>query len=128
MRISLLAGIILSTSIFNFAQSPDWINFFHAPGNVPETIENVTFDNSGNIYMSGYGYFVSGGQGDDFLTIKINSSGTELWQNVFNGAQNSTERPYGMFVDDDGNVYVTGTSRWNSNAYKIVTLKYSAGG
>ncbi|MCZ7614908.1 MAG: hypothetical protein M5T52_15575 [Ignavibacteriaceae bacterium] len=70
MRISLLAGIILSTSIFNFAQSPEWINFFHAPGNIPETIENVIFDESGNIYMSGYGYFVSGGQGNDFLTIK----------------------------------------------------------
>ncbi|MBP1683250.1 MAG: repeat protein [Ignavibacteriaceae bacterium] len=110
------------------AQSPEWISFFQGPGNVPETIEKVTFDNSGNIYLSGYGYLTSGGGGTDFFTVKCNSNGAEEWSKVYNGPQNDTDRPYGIFVDDNGNVYVTGTSRWNSSAYKIVTLKYSQAG
>jgi uncharacterized delta-60 repeat protein len=110
------------------AQSPEWISFFQSPGNVPESIETVTFDNLGNIYLSGYGYLTSGGGGTDFLTVKCTSDGVEEWSKVYNGPQNDTDRPYGIFVDDNGNVYVTGTSRWNSSAYKIVTLKYSQAG
>jgi hypothetical protein len=128
MKHSLLAVAFILFSLPNFSQSPEWISFFQGSGNVPETVEKVTFDNWGNIYLSGYGYETVGGQGQDFFTVKCNSSGSEVWQKVYNGPQNDTDRPFGIFVDENGNVYVTGTSRWNSNAYKIVTLKYSSGG
>ena len=128
MRHRLLTLFCFLASIAAIAQSPEWISFFQGPGNVPETIENVTFDDLGNIYLSGYGYLTSGGGGTDFFTVKCNSNGAEEWSKVYNGPQNDTDRPYGIFVDDNGNVYVTGTSRWNSSAYKIVTLKYSQAG
>lgn len=107
---------------------PEWISFFNGPTNFDDQIENVAFDNSGNIYLSGYGYETVGGQGPDFFTVKCNSSGTEEWSKVYNGPQNDTERPFGLFVDGAGNVYLTGTSRWTASAYKIVTIKYSPSG
>jgi len=128
MRYKLSAFIFIIASLTAYSQTPEWISFFQGPGNVGETIERVAFDNSGNIFLSGYGYYTSGGQGPDFLTVKCNSSGIEEWQRIYNGPENDTDRPYGIFVDDNGNVYVTGTSRWNNSAYKIVTLKYSQTG
>lgn len=80
-----------------FAQiAPQWMSFFTAPGNVPETAERVVYDNSGNAE----------------------------WTAIYNGQQNRTDRPYGFCVDNSGNVYVTGTSGWTSVAGKTVTLKY----
>jgi uncharacterized delta-60 repeat protein len=114
---------------FGYSQvAPEWISFFNGPTNFDDQIENVVFDNSGNIYLSGYGYETVGGQGQDFFMVKCNSSGTEEWSNIYNGPQNDTERPYGLFVDIAGNVYVTGTSRWTASSYKIVTIKYSPSG
>jgi uncharacterized delta-60 repeat protein len=128
MRHKLSALFFIIAALTAYSQTPEWISFFQGPGNVGETIERVDFDNSGNIFLNGYGYYTSGGQGFDFLTVKCNSSGIEEWQRIYNGPENDTDRPYGIFVDDNGNVYVTGTSRWNNSAYKIVTLKYSQTG
>jgi uncharacterized delta-60 repeat protein len=128
MKHRLLILVLFIYSLTIYAQNPEWISFFNGPTNFADQIENVAFDNLGNIYLSGYGYETVGGQGQDFFTVKCNSSGNEVWQKVYNGPQNDTDRPFGIFVDENGNVYVTGTSRWNSNAYKIVTLKYSADG
>ncbi len=112
-----------------FAQiAPQWMSFFTAPGNVPETAERVVYDNSGNAYITGYGYFTQGGQGSDLITVKCNISGNAEWTAIYNGPQNRTDRPYGICVDNSGNVYVTGTSDWTSVASKIVTLKYSSTG
>ncbi|QQS35950.1 MAG: SBBP repeat-containing protein [Ignavibacteriales bacterium] len=112
-----------------FAQiAPEWMSFLTGPGNVPESAEKVIYDNSGNAYIIGYGYFTPGGQGQDFITVKCNTSGVAEWTAIYNGQQNGTDRPFGVCVDNSGNVYVTGTSDWSSVASKIITLKYSAAG
>ena len=109
------------------AQSPEWASFFNNSASANEFIADVAFDNLGNTYLSGYGTMTSG-QDDDFLTVKCNSSGTEEWSKVFNGPQSDDDIASAMFVDDDGNVYITGISRWTAVAFKIVTLKYSPSG
>ena len=109
------------------AQSPEWASFFNNSASANEYIADVTFDNLGNTYLTGYGTMTSG-QDDDFLTVKCNSSGTEEWSKVFNGPQSDDDIASAMFVDDAGNVYVTGISRWTADAFKIVTLKYSPSG
>jgi uncharacterized delta-60 repeat protein len=129
MKKYLLSGIVMILSNLAYSQmQPEWLTFFNGPTNVNESIENVMFDNFGNTYLSGYGYETSLGQGHDFLTVKGNSSGTEQWTKVYNGPQNNTDRPFGLFVDNAGNVYLTGTSWWSANGYKIVTIKYSPTG
>ena len=127
MKRIFIAFVLLSVPFGNYAQSPEWTSFFNNSTNANEMVADVAFDNLGNTYLCGYGTMTSG-QGDDFLTVKCNSSGTEEWSKVYNGPQSDDDISSAMFVDDAGNVYVTGISRWTANAFKIVTLKYSPSG
>lgn len=108
--------------------SAEWTSFFTGPGNVPETIEDVFYDNSGNAYLTGSGYFTQGGQGIDFLTVKCNTAGEEEWAEVYNGVYNNTDRPRAIFADNSGNVYTAGTSQFSSSRQKIIVIKYSSEG
>ncbi|HEY6627203.1 MAG TPA: T9SS type A sorting domain-containing protein [Ignavibacteriaceae bacterium] len=127
MKRTLIAFVLFIVSLGLYAQSPEWTSFFNNSASANEFIADVAFDNSGNTYLSGYGTMISG-QDDDFITVKCNSSGTEEWSKVFNGPQSDDDISSAMFVDDAGNVYVTGISRWTADAFKIVTLKYSHSG
>ena len=46
----------------------------------------------------------------DYVTIKYNAQGNQLWLSTYNGPGNYFDIPYGLTVDSDGNVYVTGES------------------
>jgi len=128
MNVIKIFFICLSLGISSIAQTPEWIKYFSGPGNIQESIVEVVYDSSGNAYFSGYGFYTAGGQGTDFITIKCDSNGNQLWANVFNGMQNGSDRPNGIVIDNTGNTYVTGRSRWNSSDHKIVILKYSSSG
>ncbi|NWG29309.1 MAG: SBBP repeat-containing protein, partial [Ignavibacteriaceae bacterium] len=127
MKRRLLFIAFLLSCLSVFAQTPEWTSFFNNSTSANEFISDVVFDESDNTYLSGYGNMISG-QGEDFLIVKCNSGGTAEWTKTYNGPQNDSDRPDAIFVDDQGNVYVTGTSQFTSNSYKIVTMKYSPAG
>jgi hypothetical protein len=127
MKLTLFAFVLFFVPLGTYAQSPEWTSFFNNSANENEFIADVAFDNSGNTYLAGYGTMISGQQ-NDFLTVKCNSSGNKQWSKIYNGPQNGDDVSVATFVDALGNVYVTGYSRYVPNAYKIVTLKYSATG
>lgn len=127
MKRTLFAFVLFFVPLGTYAQSPEWTSFFNNSADENEFIADVAFDNSGNTYLAGYGTMISGQQ-NDFLTVKCNSSGNKQWSKIYNGPQNGDDVSVATFVDALGNVYVTGYSRYVPNAYKIVTLKYSATG
>ena len=127
MKNRLYTVVFLIASLTANAQSPEWTSFFNNSASANEFIADVKFDNSGNTYLAGYGAMIPGQQ-DDFLTVKCNSQGIVVWSKIYNGPQNDDDVSEAMFVDELGNVYVTGYSHYVPNAYKIVTLKYSASG
>ncbi len=62
----------------------------------------------GDVYVTGYS-ITSGNY--DFQTLKYKKeSGHLLWQGSFNGAANKSDRPVGISLAPDGNVYVAGWS------------------
>jgi uncharacterized delta-60 repeat protein len=124
-RLLFIAFLLSCFSVF--AQTPEWTSFFNNSTSANEFISDVSFDESGNTYLCGYGNMISG-QGADFLVVKCNSDGAAEWTKTFNGPQNDSDRPEAIFVDEQGNVYVTGTSQFTSNSYKILTIKYSPAG
>ncbi len=89
-----------------------------------ESAEAVTVDSSGNVYATGYsgndwgvgsGAPVNGHAGDyDAFVTKLNSSGARQWHTYLGSADE--DRGRGVAVDDDGNVFLTGTSEtaWGS--------------
>jgi hypothetical protein len=89
----------------------DWVH-----GNLAAT------DLSGNVYIT---VSSSNGSNDDYLTIKYDPNGNQLWQARYNYIGN--DRPVAIAVDASGNVYVTGTSSNGSND-DYATVKYNTDG
>lgn len=64
----------------------------------------------------------------DYTTLKLNPSGSMAWSKSFAGAAGKDENATAIYVDGNGNAYITGTSEDANNTTDIVSLKYSTTG
>jgi len=72
------------------------------------------------------GFSYSNSTGYDYVTIKYDTDGNELWVNRYNYGDN--DRAVDINVDPSGNIYVAGFSYSNSTGYDCVTIKYDTDG
>jgi hypothetical protein len=80
----------------------------------------ITLDNQNYVYTVGM-------QSGSYRTVKYNNSGVQQWAQIFSGST-SYARPYGIAVDNNYNVYITGYF-YNGNAWDdYATIKYNASG
>jgi hypothetical protein len=86
----------------------------------------IKLDDSGNIYLAGS--TTSFGTGDaDIVVLKLDSSGTVLWQKTWGSA--SREDSMDIALDGNGNVYVTGfTPGFGPGDVDTFLLKYDVDG
>lgn len=99
----------------------------YAPGMFPA----VAVDAAGNVYVAGsrsLRVYRDGDELSDFLTIKYDPNGNELWLSRYTGPGNLDDRATALAVDAAGNVYVTGFSHATSASTEYVTIKYDTGG
>ncbi|MEO0091697.1 MAG: SBBP repeat-containing protein [candidate division WOR-3 bacterium] len=101
-----------------------WTARYNGPGNSYDAVYAMIIDNQGNVYITGTAYTTN----YDYLTIKYNSSGQELWVQTYNGLGNSTDYANAITLDQQGNVYVTGNSYGSGSNLDYLTIKYSASG
>jgi len=120
--------IILAYSAYAFAEQPlqQWVSRYDNVGNYDDIARAVTCDNSGNVYVTGKSlgivYY-------DFVTIKYDSAGNQLWLARYDDPAHNLNEPAAIAVDNSGNVYVTGTSNGGiGNPQQYVTIKYSPDG
>jgi len=66
--------------------------------------------------------------GDDYITIAYSLAGIPLWTNRYNGPGNGHDIPEALAVDEDGRVFVTGSSYGTGNSFEYATLVYSSAG
>jgi hypothetical protein len=102
-----------------------WVARYHGPG--PTSYSHTTgiaLDHAGNIY-------VTGGTADtmrsDYLTIKYDASGTQLWVAGYDGAEGNGSAS-AIALDALGNVYVTGASYGFGTLLDYATVKYDSDG
>lgn len=113
-----------------FAQSVEtvWVRTYNSGVDSWDEPQDMKLDNAGNVYVTG----VSSGTGTpyDFLTVKYDHAGNELWVRRYSGPANADDRPQAMALDGTGNVYVTGGScQDDTGTYEdYVTVKYDSFG
>jgi uncharacterized delta-60 repeat protein len=103
-----------------------WAKRYCGPKNAEDDARAIAVDSLGNVYVTGSssGYITT----EDYLTIKYNSSGKQLWVARYNGPGNFYDVALAIKVDRSGNVYVTGESVGSDGDYDFATIKYSPGG
>lgn len=128
LKLFLTLFLILSCCETYSQVNQDWVARYNGPGNLGDGAASTAVDNSGNVYVTGYS--LGSGTGDDYSTIKYNSSGVQQWAARYNGPGNSTDVAYMVAVDSSGNVFVTGSSRSGSstNTEDYATIKYNSVG
>jgi len=81
----------------------------------------IIVDSLGYIYVacqSSYSY------NENFVTIKYDSLGNEIWVARYNHSLNSSDYANSISLDNVGNIYVSGSNHDN-NSSAILTVKYS---
>jgi hypothetical protein len=96
-----------------------WVKRFVGPDSILAGFKDVKYIN-GYIYATGdYAY-------TGFKTAKFDTSGQEIWWARCQGRPNSTDEFPSLAIDNQGNVYVAGTSQLGEVDYLIV--KYDSMG
>lgn len=103
-----------------------WEQRYNGTANGDDYSQDIVFDNLGNVYVTGSSAGV--GSSNDCVTIKYNSSGTTQWLQRYNGAANSNDNGGFLRVDNNGNVYVTGSSTGIGTSSDYILVKYNAAG
>ncbi len=122
-KIILFFSCILYTSLV-FSQ---WNKIYNGAGNGMDEIKSMVADNAGNVYVTGYA--LNAAKNNDYVTIKYNTNGVKQWQASYDGPGNGDDIPAAIYVDNTGNVYVTGISDQLTGYFinnDAATVKYNA--
>ncbi len=104
-----------------------WVARYNNPSmNGTDRGYSVGVDAAGNVYVGGTSRGAT--SGDDYATVKYNSSGTEQWVARYNGPGNGSEYLNGLALDAAGNIHVTGGSYGLGNSPDFATIEYSPSG
>jgi uncharacterized delta-60 repeat protein len=103
-----------------------WVRTYNGSANDWDECTAIAVDDSGNVYVTGF--TVGLGTYRDYVTIKYDSTGEELWASNYNGPGNSTDEASDVALDDLGNVYVTGFSSDSVTYSDYASVKYGPSG
>ena len=117
---------------YNTSGVQQWASTYNGTGPVGDQTDSanaIALDASGNVYVTGMSEGNVSGHGnlfEDYLTIKYDASGNQLWTARFNGAAKRIDEAYAIATDKQGNAYVTGLS--TDDGYEFATIKYNSSG
>jgi len=101
-----------------------WVATYENGGH--NRVNGMVVDNSGNIYVTGWGgpAILNGAGG--YLTIKYNTSGIQQWVANYPGSQ--YDEATSIALDNMNNVFVTGGLVTGSASSDYLTIKYNSSG
>ncbi|UCE35942.1 MAG: SBBP repeat-containing protein [Thermoplasmata archaeon] len=101
----------------------EWVARYNSPGNYSDRATDIAVDSSGNVYVIG-GCVHPTWDESDYITIKYDSSGNELWVRRYNGPGNEHDIAFDLVLDSYENVIVTGRSHNGTTDLDYTTIKY----
>ena len=125
-KFTLSLAVLLFSAGAGFSQiNIQWASRYTSAGSNIDRASDLARDTSGNVVVTGTSW---NGANFDIVTVKYDPAGNELWNRSFNGVGAGYDEGRAVFVDQSGNVYVTGVSEGASSNYNAITIKYDAGG
>ncbi len=104
-----------------------WLARFDGPGSTSNRAAAIAVDHDGGVIVAGTSK--DSLSSDDYATIKYDAAGALQWSARYNGAANSDDHVAALAADEQGNVYVTGSSRdLHSSSTEYTTIKYNTAG
>jgi len=133
----LLTFLMLLSFSVSFAQNQIWAKRWNQmPTNSDDKLIAMTTDNAGNVYVTGYVTTqITPVVKQKIITIKYNSSGTQIWKATHNPPYTSSyseqNAGYAIAISYESGVpyiYVTGTEMVDVNLryHEMIVLKYEA--
>ncbi len=118
-----------ATIKYNWAGNQLWTAVYNGPADWHDYPRAIATDLAGNVYVTGYSassnvYPYNYG----YLTIKYNANGGEEWGARYDGPGGEDDEAYGVAVDNQGNVYVTGYHVDENGNRDYATVKYNGNG
>jgi len=122
----IIFSIIFSRIIFAAEGDIIWTRTYNGPANDWDFGYSLAVDGNGNVYVTGF--VTVSLEYEDIWVRKYNSEGDELWTRTHNGTANRLDEGYGIAVDGNGNVYITGCEDVIGQGTNIWVRKYNTEG
>ena len=116
------AGFDYVTVKYDSGGNQQWVSRYDT-GSGDDEAAGIAVDTDGNVYVTGRSQ--GSGTGFDYVTVKYDSLGKELWVRWYDGGSGDDEAS-GITVDAAGNVYVTGRSQGSGTGFDYVTVKHDS--
>jgi hypothetical protein len=101
-----------------------WTNCYNRSGTNYHQLAGFAVDGAGNVYVLVETFYDMG----DYTTLKYDALGNAVWTNHFKASTDSSDYPASVAVDQNGGVFVTGSSTIQMQGSSMVTLKYASDG
>ncbi len=115
-----------ATIKYDAGGTAEWVARYDGSRSNYDYAHALVLDAVGNVYVTGYSENV--GTGQDYVTVKYDPAGNELWVATFDGWWSHNDRARDIKVDGRGHVYVTGYSYNYASQYDCVTIRYDQAG
>ena len=111
---------------YNSSGTKQWLKNVNGNVNQSDKAWGIVVDELDNCFITGY--ITNSSNNPDGYTAKLNSSGTIVWGKNYNGSGNQSDKAWGIVVDTDGAVYITGETTDAYSNINYLTAKYSSTG
>jgi hypothetical protein len=108
---------------YDYAGDSLWTRYYNGPGNSEDIPNDCVTDDSGNVYVTGWGE----GNHKDYETIKYDANGNQVWVSRYDGYAQD-DYSYSITIDRYNNLYITGESCNQHGNGDITTIKYNQNG
>lgn len=115
-----------ATVKYDAAGNQLWAASYNGPLGSADASRAIAVDAAGCVYVTGESV-ASWATGFDYLTIKYDPNGNQLWIARFDGGHGD-DYGRGLVIDEDGNIYVTGNSAGQDDLSNYATVKYDGNG
>ncbi len=120
------SGDDMCTIKYNSSGVQQWLVRYNGSANNDDYGNSIQIDGAGNSYITGA--VTRTGSDLDYITIKYNANGNQIWAVFYNGPGNSEDFPSSNAIDANGNIYVTGYSIGSGTGRDYCTIKYNNSG